>query len=238
MSGQPTLALVIGATGYVGMHLVRTGCALGGRVVAHVRPDSASGDARAEELASLGASVERTEWTESAMREMLGNVQPTVIYLLLGTTAARAKAAASVGGDASQQAVDLGLTMLLIDAAREVCPAAGLIYLSALGASPAGNEYLKVRAAIEARLRQGPNPFTVIRPSFITGDDRAESRPGERFGAMATDVLAGFLRAVGGRAVAASYRSISGQALARILWSLGDKPLSGQVHTLSTFRDR
>jgi uncharacterized protein YbjT (DUF2867 family) len=231
-------ALVFGATGYVGNHLVRVVRTAGGDVVAHIRPGSASGDVLAREFIAHGARVERTPWEADAIRALLTRVQPSVIYLLLGTTQARAKAAAGRGEDASQQAVDLGLTMLVIESAAVACPTAGLVYLSAMGASPAGNEYLKVRAAVEARLAAGANPYTVIRPSFITGPDRGEARPGERWGAFGTDLLAGFLRAVGGRSFAASYRSITGEPLAQILWRVGSAPLDRRIHTLSQFRDR
>ena len=161
---------------------------------------------------------------------------PERLFLLLGTTAQRAKAAASSGVDASQQAVDLQLTMLAVHAAAAASPATGLVYLSSLGASPTGNEYLRVRATVEAALVHGPNPFTVVRPSFITGPDRGEARPGERIGAFLGDGASAVLRTFGAKRLAARWASITGAALAQLLVTLAATPLDRRVHELDDFR--
>ena len=229
--------LVIGATGYVGRNVVTHAVAAGHDVIAHVRPESASGDRAAAQLVAAGARVIRTAWTGEAWYRYLESNAPDRIFLVLGTTASRARSAMRSGGpDASQSAIDLGLTMQMISVARAVSPEAGVIYLSALGASATGNEYLRVRAAVEAALLSGPNPFTVVRPSFVTGPDRSESRPAERIGAVMGDAVAAMLRMLGNRGRAATLASITGPALARILVDLAAGPLDRRVHALDDFR--
>lgn len=228
--------LIAGATGYVGRNVVAEAVRGGHDVVAHVRPGSSTGDRRAASLVALGARVVRTPWTDDDWYALLDKQMPDRLFLLLGTTAARATAAAAEGQDASQAAVDLGLTMRAIDAARLASPAIGLLYLSSLGASPSGNEYLRVRATVEAALVTGPNPFTVVRPSFITGPDRDEARLGERIGALVGDGACALLRMFGARRRAARWASITGPALAQILVTLAVTPLDRRVHELDAFR--
>ena len=229
--------LVAGATGYVGRHVVATARAAGHEVLAHVRPDSASGDRAAAALAATGVRVLRTPWTIEAWYRLLGIELPDRLFLLLGTTAARTRAAVEAGARAATQAtVDLGLTMIAVNAARMASPQTGLIYLSSLGASMTGNEYLRVRATVEAALPTSLNPFTVVRPSFITGPDRGEVRRGERFGALGADAVSALLRVGGARRQAARWASISGSALAAILVQLASQPLDSRVHELDDFR--
>lgn len=229
--------LVVGASGYVGRHAVAVARRAGHDVIAHVRPGSATGDRSAAALVAAGARVVRTPWQPPDWFRLLEAEAPDRIFLLLGTTARRASEAKRAGGqDASQTAIDLGLTTMVISTARTASPDTGLVYLSALGASATGNEYLRVRASIEAMLEGGPNPYTVVRPSFITGPDREEARPAERFGAMAGDALCALLRLVGSRRRAARWGSISGAALSSILVRLAEQPLDLQVHELDDFR--
>jgi uncharacterized protein YbjT (DUF2867 family) len=154
-----------------------------------------------------------------------------------GTWSARARTAASAGGpDATQSAIDYGLTLLAISAARIATPAAGLVYASALGASVTGNEYLRVRASIEATLLDGPSPFTVVRPSFVTGPDRDEARLAKRLGATVVDGICSVLRLVGGRRQAARWASVTGPALGEMLVPLATEPLDRQVLELDDLR--
>lgn len=60
---------------------------------------------------------------------------------------------------------------------------------SSLGASPAGNFYLRTKAQAEAGIRALGYPvYTVVRPSLIDAE-RAEFRPGERIGLAIARVL-------------------------------------------------
>jgi uncharacterized protein YbjT (DUF2867 family) len=235
---NPMRMLIAGATGYVGRNVVAEALQRGHEVVAHIRPGSATGDRAAAQFAALGARVVRTPWIPEAWNALLANESPDRLFLLLGTTAARAKAAAASGApDASQGAIDLGLTVMAMTAAHAAAPRAGLIYLSSLGASAAGNEYLQVRATIEASLANGSAPFSVVRPSFITGSDRGEARVGERIGALAVDAMCAMLRVIGARRRAARLASITGPALARLLVELAERdPLDRRVHELDGLR--
>lgn len=228
--------LIAGATGYVGRNVVAEALRAGHEVIAHVRPGSSAGDDAAVSFSAAGARVVRTPWTADAWRQQLAADPPERLLLLLGTTAARTRTAAQRGVDASQQTVDLGLTLLAVAAARSVSPEIGFVYLSSLGASPTGNEYLRVRATVEAALVSGANPFTVVRPSFVTGPDRGEARLGERIGALAGDAACAVLRAFGARRVAARWASITGPSLATILVTLATAPLDRRVHELDDFR--
>lgn len=229
--------LIVGATGYVGGHVVTEARRAGHDVIAHVRPGSATGDRDAASLVAVGARVIRTPWTAEAWYRQLEAEPVERLFLLLGTTAARARAASAAGGpDASQTTIDRGLTLMALGAVRTASPETGLIYLSALGASANGNEYLRVRATVEAALVSGPNPFTVVRPSLITGSDRAESRPIESVSAVVGDAVCAVLRLVGSRRRAARLASITGLELAKILVELAGKPLDRGVHELDDFR--
>jgi hypothetical protein len=75
-----------------------------------------------------------------------------------------------------------------------------------------------------------------VRPSFITGPDRGEVRPGERIGALLGDGACAVLRALRARRRAARWASITGAALAQILVTLAATPLDRRVHELDDFR--
>lgn len=221
---------VAGATGYVGRVVVAelardAGTERAARVVAHVRPDSSALAAWRVRFNALGAAVDTTLWDEDAMAATLARVRPAAVFALLGTT--RRRAAAS--GD-TYESVDYGLTALLFRATVRAAATASaapprFVYLSALGANAGSrNPYLAARGRFEAELRAGPLPWTVVRPSFITGPDRAESRPMERLGAAALDTLLAPVTLLGGRRIADRYRSITGAALARQLVRLAADP--------------
>lgn len=147
------------------------------------------------------------------MRATLPRCAPTVIYALLGTTRAR-------GGD--YQSVDYGLTALLLRAARSAAPDARFVYLSSIGVGPsARGEYLQVRWRFEQELRASGQPWTIARPSLITGPDRAESRPAERIAAAVVDPLLRLARTLGAHDVHDRYASMTAVELARGLADAG-----------------
>ncbi|MEZ4382907.1 MAG: NAD(P)H-binding protein [Nannocystaceae bacterium] len=220
------VAWVAGATGYTGREVVARACALGRRVHAHVRPDSPSLEAHRERFTAAGAIVETTPWEREALAARLAEVRPTEVYALLGTTQARARAAAKAGAPAADYAaVDVGMTLML----HRACDDAGLrprfVYLSALGAQArASTAYMRARWEVEEALRAGPLPYTIVRPSFITGPDREERRLGERVGATVSDALLGLVRAFGGATISDRFRSIDAASLARALVDLAVDP--------------
>lgn len=178
---------VAGATGYTGREVTRL-CAEGGhRTVAHVRPDSPSLEAWRGRFEAMGAEVDATAWADGPMAETLTRLQPDVVFALLGTTRARGRAAARRGAEASSQsyeAVDYGLTAMLLRAAVSAGSRPRFVYLSSLG-TRAGvrNHYLAVRWKTEEAVRASGLPYTLARPSFISGPDRDDGRVGERVGA-------------------------------------------------------
>ena len=55
-------AFVAGATGYTGREVVRQLAGEGGRVIAHVRPDSGRRDDWQQRFTAMGAEVDFTPW--------------------------------------------------------------------------------------------------------------------------------------------------------------------------------
>jgi uncharacterized protein YbjT (DUF2867 family) len=216
-------AFVAGATGYTGRHVVEQLARQGHEVIAHVRPDSSGLAAWRERFAAMGATVDMTAWEADAMRETLARVAPTHVFSLLGTTQHRMKQLAAAGQDAesaSYERVDFGLTALLIDAAGAVAPPPRFIYLSSMGVSSTPGAYMEARRKAEAKLASSGLPATVARPGIITGEDRGEDRPGERFGGVIAGGVFGALRALGAKKLASLYLPVTGDQLARALVTL------------------
>ncbi len=213
-----SLAFVAGATGYTGREVVRALRARGVDTVAHVRPDSSRLAEWRDRFATLGARTDTTPWEAQALTETLTRLRPDVVFALLGTTRARAARAAGAGRDEGYEAVDYGLTMLLYHAASRAGIQPRFVYLSSAGVrEQGGNAYLQARARVERALRDGPLPWIAARPSFITGPDRDEVRPGERVGAVVVDGLLGIVGLLGGRRLRDRYRSTTNAVLAQAL---------------------
>jgi len=209
------IAFVAGATGYTGREVVRVLVGRGVRTVAHVRPDSASADVWRDRFESLGAAVDNTPWGDAPMAHTLSVLQPTHVFSLLGTTRARRRAAASRGVAESYESIDYGLTSMLIRAAVASASRPRFVYLSSLGVREhTSNPYLVARWRAESLLRASGLPYTIARPSFITGPGRDESRPLERIGAAAGDLAGLVLRLVGAHRLGGSLRSMTGRELA------------------------
>ncbi len=195
-------AFVAGATGYTGRAVVSELRSRGVQTTAHVRPDSSSLPRWTQRFEALGAAVDTTAWDLGSMTQTLAAVQPSMVFALLGTTRGRA---ASEGMDAAAgyERIDYGLSKLLLDACRSAAPEARFVYLSSLGVKEGTtNAYLAARARLERELRSAGQPYTIARPSFISGPDREEIRPGERVGACVADAVlavAGWLGATGTR---------------------------------------
>jgi nucleoside-diphosphate-sugar epimerase len=208
-------AFVAGATGYTGRAVIDALAGRGVPTIAHVRPDSARLAHWREHFAALGAAVDATPFELEAMRETLARLAPEALFALLGTTRARARAS----GDPHEthEAIDYGLTALLIAAARELPSPPCFVYLSSIGAGPRRGAYLRARWMVETELRKSGLPYVIARPSFITGSDRDEPRPGERAAATFTNGLAAVAGAFGARRAGDRWRSLSGSELAAAL---------------------
>jgi uncharacterized protein YbjT (DUF2867 family) len=211
----PARAFVAGATGYTGRAMVHELLSRGVHTVAHIRPGSNSGDVRAAAFAGAGTIVDRSAWTPQAMRAALERHRPDVVYSLLGTTRRRSRAAPP-GEPTGYDAIDYGLSSLLLHATRDVTPAAHFVYLSAAGVGPrARGGYLRARWRVEQELRDSGIRHTIIRPAFITGPDRDEDRPAERVAAAAVDAALNVAALLGARRLRERFRSRTASELAR-----------------------
>ena len=208
---------VAGATGYTGREVVRECTSRGLRTVAHVRPDSPRLGEWRSRFESLGAEIDTSPWELPALRAALEELQPAHVYALIGTTKSRGKKGGS--GSAvtdTYEAVDYGLSVLLLEAAVACGSSPRFIYLSAMGAEGRPvNAYMGVRKRVEAAVRGSGLPFMFARPGFISGEDRDELRMGERVGARVFDASLSLLAKLGAKQTAARYASLTGAQLAR-----------------------
>ena len=211
-------AFVAGATGYTGREVVAAVRRRGVETIAHVRADSRDRDRWTTRFAALGAQVDHTAWTAEAMAQMFVARRPSVVFALLGTT--RARAGREGIGD-PYETVDYGLTEMLRAGAVAAGHAPLFVYLSAYGATEQGsNRYLVVRGRMERQLREGPLPFLIAQPLFITGSDRDEGRMGERVASVVLDGVLGAVATLGGTRWRDRFASMTGAALAEGLVSL------------------
>lgn len=219
------LAFVAGATGYVGRALVARLAGSPGRVIAHVRPESSAGEAVLAELRAAGAELDRTPWEVGALAATLAALAPTRVFVLVGTTRRRMAAARRRGERAGYADVDRNLPLMLVDAALRADVRPTFVYLSALGADPAARSpYLRARGEVERALAASPLPGVVVRPSFVTGPDRRESRPAERVGAAAVDAGVRGLAALGWKEPLWRFGSLDAAETARALAALSVDP--------------
>jgi uncharacterized protein YbjT (DUF2867 family) len=235
-----TTAFVAGATGYTGREVVRALRERGIETIAHVRPDSTRVSDWRSRFEALGARVDSTAWDSAAMTLTLRQTRPDIVFALLGTTQSRSRKARRRGGaDAGYEAVDYGLTMLLYSSATEAGARSRFVYLSAAGVKEeGGNAYLAARARVERALRAAALPYTIARPSFITGPDRDEFRAGERIGAAVVDGLLKGVGWFGGRRLRERYRSTTNAILARALVRLAlDPAAAGRTFESEELRD-
>lgn len=212
------LAFVAGATGYTGREVVAALRRRGVTTVAHVRPGSSAAETWVRRFEALGATVDRTPWEDAAMTATLAALRPTLLFALLGTTRKRAE---REGLDDAYERIDYGLTATLLRAARTASAsrpsdaAPRFVYLSSLGArEDTRNEYLRVRGRIERELAESGLPYLSVRPAFITGPDREESRPLERVAGAAVDGVLALAWALGARTLRARWASLTGRELA------------------------
>lgn len=209
-----TIAFVAGATGFTGRAVVEALVARGARAVAHVRPDSGRREEWTERFTSQGAEVDTTPWELAALTETLTRLRPTVVFALLGTTRRRAKREGR-GAVEAYEAIDYGLTMMLRDAAQACGHRPRFVYLSSTGLrEDTRNPYMAVRVRVERALREGELPYTVARPSIITGE-RDESRGLESAAAKVMDATLGLAGLFGARRLKERYRSTDNVALAK-----------------------
>ena len=204
------VVFVFGATGYVGA----AACEVAARdehvarVVAHVRPGSARAESLARRLGRSAPQVEidRTPLEAKAFAETLEAVGPTHVFLCHGTTARRARAE---GIADPYEAIDLGLTELVVGASACVEPPPRLVYLSAVGTSArARGRYLRARWRAEEEVRRSGLPFTICRAPLLGGPDREDPRRGETLARLVGDPVLGLLGRLGGGRLRDRYASM------------------------------
>jgi len=190
-------------------------------VVAHVRPDSARLKQWQERFERLGARVDTTAWEEAAMAETMARIKPGYVFALLGTTRARARQVARKGrdpGTESYQAVDYGLTAMLVMAARAGGSSPCFVYLSAAGVKDNSRlAYYAARAKAEALLRESGLRYVIARPGIITGPGRDEFRLAERLAGILVDGILTVPAILGAKKLKARYGSITNTELAHSL---------------------
>ena len=220
---MPT-AFVAGATGYTGRAVVRASARRGAGTLAHVRPDSARLADWTARFRAMGAEVDITPWEPAALTATLRALAPAEVYALLGTTRHRAQGEGLQATEAYER-VDYGLTVMLLEAVVATGLRPRFVYLSAAGADRgSGGAYMQARVRAEAAIRASGLSWTIARPSWITGADRDESRPGERVGAAVTDALMAVAGVLGARRLRARYASTTNEALAAALVRLAADP--------------
>jgi nucleoside-diphosphate-sugar epimerase len=216
------VAFVAGATGFTGRAVVAALRAGGRPTVAHVRPASPRLEEWRRRFEALGATVDTTPWEPEAFRDTLAKVAPAQVYALLGTTRKRASREGKTAVE-GYEAVDYGLTKILLDAASGVSPPPRFVYLSSVGVSPGvRNPYLAARAKVEAALRLSGVPCVIARPAIITGAGRDDGRLMERVGASFGDAALGLAGLLGGSRLRQRYGSTTNDILAQALIRLAD----------------
>lgn len=213
---------VLGATGFVGREVVRQLCVRGSEVVAHVRPDSSKLDHWKRTFGELGATIDTSAWDATELAAALKAHAVDRLYILIGTTKAKAKTD-NVDGNIYEQ-IDLGLTKIAVAAAKASGRAIRIVHLSAIGADAnARGAYMRARGQAEDVVRAAGLPWVIARPSLIVGE-RDESRLGEAAGAVIGDGLLAVAGVLGGKTLRAKYRSTTADVLASALIRIAEAP--------------
>lgn len=218
---MPGPVFVAGATGYTGRAVVRESVDRSLDTFAHVRPDSSSLDDWRKRFENVGARVDTTAWVREDMHATLRRLQPSIVYALLGTTRSRGKQGSGSAVRDDYEAVDYGLSIMLLEAAIACGSRPRFVYLSAMGADGrAVNAYMEVRQRVEAAVLDSGLPHLIARPGFITGDDRDDNRVAERVAARVSDGLLAGLGMLGAKRLRARYTSLTGAQLGAALVEL------------------
>lgn len=219
-------AFVAGATGYVGRQVVRRLCEEGIATLAHVRPGSPRLQEWQQRFADCGASTITTPWNSEALTGALAEHSPTLVFALIGTTKARAKDE-GIPGDIFQ-AIDYGLTRMLLNGCLAQDSPPRFVYLSSIGSSSTSRSaYLRARGKIEDELRASQLSWISAQPAMITGHDRDVDRPAERWGAAIGDGVLGAASRLGASGWRERYQSTSATRLAEALVGLALSEESG-----------
>ena len=207
---KPTRIALVGATGLIGMSLIRL--AVGRSDIRIV------GIARGEAVLPPGARMELLVADPEHWGDAIAAANADVLVCALGTTWRKA------GKDeAAFRAVDETLVLKCAKAAK----AAGLrqmIAISSVGADPeAKNFYLRVKGEVEQKLgKVGLPRLDILRPGLLRGP-RAERRPAEALAMAASPLADLFLYGAYSK-----YRSIRADVIARAIVGLTREKMAGR----------
>lgn len=207
---KPTRIALVGATGLVGMSLLRL--AVGRSDIRIV------GIARREAALPPGARMELLVADPQNWGDAIAAANADALVCALGTTWRKA------GKDeAAFRAVDETLVLECAKAAK----AAGLrqmIVISSVGAEPySKNFYLRVKGEVEQKLgKVGLPRLDILRPGLLRGP-RAEQRPAEAMAMAASPIADLFLHGVYSK-----YRSIKAETVARAIVGLTREKMAGR----------
>lgn len=207
---DPTRIALVGATGLIGMSLIRL--AVGRADIRIV------GIARREAALPPGARMELLVAPTAGWGDAIAAARAQVLVCALGTTWRKA------GRDeAAFRAVDQDLVLACARAARE-CGVRQMIAVSSVGADPySRNLYLRVKGEVEQQLGKiGLTRLDVLRPGLLRGP-REELRPAEKLGMIVSPLLDLAMQGSYSR-----YRSIRGEVVARAIVGLTREKMAGR----------
>jgi uncharacterized protein YbjT (DUF2867 family) len=115
---------------------------------------------------------------------IIADITPTLAISCLGTTIRTA------GSQEAFRAVDHDLVLAFAEASRKA-GARHFITVSSVGVMPASSSfYLRTKAETEQGLRNiGYDRLDIMRPSLLTGGQRADKRPGEALGILIAPIF-------------------------------------------------
>ena len=185
--------LLLGATGAVGQQVLRL--ALEDERVAQVT-------APTRRPLTPHSKLRNPVTDFSALSDAASIWDADAVICALGSTIRKA------GSEAAFAAVDRDLPIAIAKRAR-AAGARSFALNSSLGASHAGNFYLRTKAQVEDGIRQlGFPSYTIVRPSLINAR-RTETRAAERVGLTLANLLAPL--------IPHRYRPVSAEAIAETL---------------------
>ncbi len=207
---KPTRIALVGASGLIGMSLIRLAVGRSDLRIVAV--------ARRELNLPPGARMEVLIADPANWGDAIAATNADVLVSALGTTWRKA------GKDeAAFRSVDETLVLACAKAAK----AAGMrqmIAISSVGADPmAKNFYLRVKGEVEQKLgKVGVSRLDLIRPGLLRGH-REELRPAEKLGMIASPLLDLALHGA-----YAKYRSIKAEVVARAIVGLTREKMAGR----------
>jgi uncharacterized protein YbjT (DUF2867 family) len=213
-------AFVAGATGYVGNAVVRLLRKQGIETIAHIRPDSSRLQSHRAAFEEIGATVDTTAWDLSAMQKTMGDLKPDLVFCCIGTTRKR-KQVSDTPELETYDAVDYGLTALLVRACVDAEISPRFVYISSVGTQEGSpSSYIQARWKAEQEIIDSGLPYTIARPSFIAGPNRPERRVAELASSVVSDLLLAGVGLLGFTGLRDKFKSMTDVELASALIAL------------------